>query len=631
MWHRISTVNLTQRRFVIAVLAVLGIAISLTYLPIFQMGFVSDDFTFVKLMHFTAKSALVQDNFGVWLADFVKWSLNDLTDGVATLRPIRMVSMWGDYLAYGAEPLGYHITSLLLHWGTSFVVFLIALELSRKKSIAFLAGVLFAILPIHTSDVAWVAARYHVIGGLFFALGFYFYLKAGERRFYFLAIAAFVLALFANEATIAFPLAIAWYEIVYRQSSTKLFSWDTAKRLLPFWLIPIGYVGLRFLLLGQFGGPPYARYDRFDLEYKLSGYVMYTVAPLLTDITWEQTLWLLTGLVCLLLLYRSRRLVVFGILWIPIVLAVFISLPAEERYYYIPSIGLVLALAAILADPVPFWSSLSRWAGIGLATILLIVYGVSLYQGNENWRNASRITERIIAQVKQEHPKLANNSHLVFVNLPKRLRRAFVFFTGIGDAMKLSYDNLTLSVIDTDHFPILTNDLDRTYFFEYDDQKLTERPELVEQLRNRKTCASNQNMGWEFDQETQGWEPWNDLDAFQVKDGQLEMQATGSDPSLGSPVLEIETKSLRSIQVTMSVRSQATAPTGALYWQTLDMDDFSPAALQTFPVIPDGATHTYDVTLALDANSNKPLVRLRLDPIDSTGEIRIDSIRVTCK
>lgn len=620
----------------VLVCALLGIVIAVAYLPAFQMGFVSDDFAYLKLVHFTAQDSLAQDNFGVWFADFAKWSLHDLTESSATLRPIRMWSMWGDYLAFGLEPLGYHFTSVVIHWGTSVLVYLIGLQLSRKESfshkerVAILAGLLFAVLPIHSSDVSWVAARYHVLGGFLFALGFFFYLKAHRRRFHRLASVTFVLALFANEGTIAFPLAVTLYEIVYRQSARTFLSRDTARRLLLFWLIPLGYIALRFLLLGQFGGPLYARYDRLDLEYKVSGYVMYAVAPLLTDITWQQTLWLIAGILVVFLLYRSRRPVVLGILWMLSVLAVFIALPAEERYFYIPSIGLVLALAAILVDPIPRVARVSQFVGISLSVGLLLVYGVALYQGNENWRNASFVTERIISQVKQLHPVLEKDSHLFFVNLPSRLRRAFVFITGIEPAMQLAFDDPTLSASNSERFPVLTKDLGRTYFFEYDGQRVMERGDLVDQIRNRQTCEGDKAIGWEFEQEAQGWEPWNDIVAFGVQDGLLELRANGSDPILGSPLLEMDARPRHTVRVTMSVRTPSATPTGSLYWQTLDMADFSPAAVKDFGIIADGMMHVYDVPIDMGLGQRGPLVRLRLDPLDAIGDIQIDSIQVNC-
>ncbi len=621
----------SQRRL-LAILVVLGLVLAITCLPLREMGWVSDDFVYLKLIHFSAERTLPQGNLGAWWADFVHWSLNDLYDGNFAIRPIRMGLMWVDYFAWHLQPFGYHLTSLLLHLLTSFVVFLLGWQLLRNQWTGFLAALLFAILPIHASDVAWVAARYHIICGLFFALSFCFYLKSHKPFFYILSLLLFVAAILSNEAGAILPLVMVVYEILYHNQETG-FARQAARRLLPFGIIVLAYIGLRFLLFGQLGGPSYSKFDDLAPAYKFAGYVVFVTDPLFTSISNEQALWGAAFLLAIFSLYRSRRAVVLGSSWMLITILGFISLPVEERYFYIPSIGLALALASILADPIPKLPNLSRWLRPALILGLIVVYSAALYLRNENWRNASRITERVVSQVKMLHPTLPSGARLVFVGVPERLRRAFVFLTGIDSAMQLAYDDPSLDASLAKDFPILTADLDKTYFFEYDNNKIRERTDLVDNLRSRPTCSNaTPAIVWKFATDAQGWEPWNDLTDFGVKDGGLEMRVSGANPMIGGPIVELAPQHFADVQLTLSARASTSELQGALYWQTASMNDFSPAFNRTFVIKADGIAHIYDLRFDdVGSSLEEKIVRLRLDPSKTPAEIRIDSISVLCK
>jgi hypothetical protein len=615
-----------------AIFLLLGVAVAITSIPLRQMGWVSDDFSYLSLIHFTAERTLPQGNLSAWWADFVHWSLNDLVDGVFVIRPIRMWSMWADYFVWYLQPFGYHLTGLLLHLGTSFAMFLVGWQLTRNQLTGFLAALFFAILPIHSSDMAWVAARYHLLCGLFFGLSLCFYLKRRRPALYVMSLVMSAGAILSNEAGVILPLVLVAYEIVYHGHEPG-FARRTVGSLLPFFAIVIAYVGLRFLLNGQAGPPGYSWFDNLALAYKFAGYVMFVTDPLLTNITYEQALLGAVFLLVLFGLYHSRREVVFGSAWMLVTILGFIPLPVEERYFYIPSMGLTLALVSILANPIVRFPDLSRWLQAALVLGLVVAYGTALYSRDENWRNASRITERVVSQVKRLHPILPSGARLVFVGVPQRLRRAFVFLTGLEPAMQLAFDDPSLHASLVESFPILTDDLGKTYFFEYDNNRIQERVDLVDDLRARRTCLGGAPaIVWRFATDAQGWEAWSDLANFGIRDGGLEMKVSGANPMIGGPVIEVARQQFAGVQLTMSARAPTPHLQGTLYWQTANMSDFSPAFNRPFTIQADGVTHTYDLRFDNPGSSlEAKVVRLRIDPGNTPADIRIDSISVLCK
>src|SRR5712691_6416074 len=107
--------------------------------------------------------------------------------------PLTWMTFGLDYLLWGMNPLGYHLTSLLLHAANAVVFFFIVRRLltralsspsERGYALAVCAGVaalVFAIHPLRVESVAWVTERRDVLSGLFYLVTILVYLRACER------------------------------------------------------------------------------------------------------------------------------------------------------------------------------------------------------------------------------------------------------------------------------------------------------------------------------------------------------------------------------------------------------------------------------------------------------------------
>src|SRR3989442_9571956 len=97
-----------------------------------------------------------------------------------------------DCLLWGMNPVGYHLTSLLLHATSAVVVFFLArrfltLALPRASGrgqaltvSAGFAALVFAIHPLRVESVAWATEQRDVLSGLFYLLTLLTYLRACE-------------------------------------------------------------------------------------------------------------------------------------------------------------------------------------------------------------------------------------------------------------------------------------------------------------------------------------------------------------------------------------------------------------------------------------------------------------------
>jgi hypothetical protein len=616
-----------SRHWLAATFVVSVVLIAVGYAPIFQKQFLQEDFVQVGIRHFDAQAAAQSGKWDAWLALAWKWGFIAPVTKRAVIRVLRDWTMWVDYFTWHLQPLGYHFTNLLLHALISFAVTLLMWRLTQARCAAALAGILFAVMSIHPEAVADIPSRGHELVALMMVLALVFYTRLPSRTAWMWGSLCLVLALLSVETALTLPLLFLVYDLIYKRAE----GWrGIAKRQAPFWLILFAYVGLRVLLFGRGGGTP-ALDAMATWTYFWSGYTQYASDPFITDIVLWQTVVVNLFFLALLLVYRQRREVVFGFLWIPIPLLVAFAFPPQERYFYVPSVGLAIALAGILVNPLPRLK-FSRALGAGLAAVLILVYTVSLFRLNENWRNASQLAQNILAQVHALHPTFPDNANIVFVGLPARARRAPVFSdpSNIHYAIALTYNNPTLQATAANAFPPYADQPDRTFFFEYDERALSERTDLEAQLRQNLACANGvSEIAWNFDGDAQNWEQWNETANARVENGQWMFDATGSDPILGSPLINVRGTRLGALTITMRVRADHSPLTGQVYWRTRTMDDFSPALVQNFDVIADNAAHTYEITLPVSRGD--VITQLRLDPTDAPAQIAIASITLACK
>jgi tetratricopeptide (TPR) repeat protein len=102
-------------------------------------------------------------------------------------QPLTWVTLGLDYLLWGMDARGYHLTSLALHVINAFCVYALARTLlppvpsGLASAAAAGAGALaFAIHPLRVESVAWVSERRDVLSGLFYVLTLLAYVRAAS-------------------------------------------------------------------------------------------------------------------------------------------------------------------------------------------------------------------------------------------------------------------------------------------------------------------------------------------------------------------------------------------------------------------------------------------------------------------
>src|SRR5207253_2835464 len=139
--------------------------------------------------------------------------------------PLTWMTLGLDYLLWGMNPVGYHLTSLLLHAANAVVFFFVVRWLLARAlpspsehgyALAVSSGVaalVFAIHPLRVESVAWVTERRDVLSGLFYLVAILLYLRACERGargrgWYWLSVAVFGCALLSKSMVVNLPIVL---------------------------------------------------------------------------------------------------------------------------------------------------------------------------------------------------------------------------------------------------------------------------------------------------------------------------------------------------------------------------------------------------------------------------------------
>ena len=149
-----------------ASLAVLALAAGVVYWPALSGGFIFDDEPLLT------GSALVKASDGLYRMWFTSQPID--------YWPMTNSSFWLEWRLWGVQSAGYHVTNLLLHFGSALLVWAILRRLAIPG--AWLAAALFLVHPVNVESVAWIAQRKNTLSMVFFLLSILWYLNGEFGR-----------------------------------------------------------------------------------------------------------------------------------------------------------------------------------------------------------------------------------------------------------------------------------------------------------------------------------------------------------------------------------------------------------------------------------------------------------------
>jgi len=426
-WKGIQSLT---RQPIVHLIALAAVVCAL-YAPSTQVGFFNDDPT----GHFS------------WMEHRSLLRLFTSASGYPFYRPLTFVLWKALYALLGRyEPLGFHLLNVFFHALNCALVWMLGYALTREKSYALLAGLLFACFPFSYEAVGYAGALFHPLVTFLILVTLLLYHESKQRNSTVLFGSAhliLVLAVFTHENGAIAPLLIlAWEALAWGGGQ------PFHRRAWTFLLESVLFFGLWLIM-------PRSPLDDSLLQPLSSMWasalhffqaIVHPVAPLAVSLAarWgmgREVALLAVGLVGLgavyLLAHLSRLRDLFVL---TLVLALLTALPAvlflegayvsgSPRLYYLTAVGTSLLWGTAGLGMVRLVQNRSRWLRYGTYLVLAVLvlallrFDVDFVLCRQGFY--LRVTE-LMHMISDAATAAPPDKELVYINLP-------LYFSSAGE------------------------------------------------------------------------------------------------------------------------------------------------------------------------------------------------------
>ena len=156
-----------------------------------------------------------------------------------------MLWMFVNYMLFGLNATWWHLTTILVHLGATFMVYLLARRLLKDQWTALITALIFGLHPVHIEAVAWAAGVTEPLLALFLIPAFLFYLnwresdsstetrlaaKRKRRKWLGASLAFYAVAIFEKETALVLPMLVFVYEWIYSGGESQKISFAARVR-----------------------------------------------------------------------------------------------------------------------------------------------------------------------------------------------------------------------------------------------------------------------------------------------------------------------------------------------------------------------------------------------------------------
>lgn len=414
--------------------------------------FVSDDFGFVSYyLSFPLRS---------WPELFFRdWSDGIWSPQVNELRPVAALTFIADARLWGVNSGGYHLTNVILHVVCSGMVMAIAARaFGGDRLKALVAGLLFALHPVHREAVVWITGRVDMLAAAGFLFGFYGFLRYREdavRGWLALAWCGFAFGIFAKESCLILPVVALAYDLPSIAGRRRL---QAAAPYVGWGLLIVFYAYCR-----SFGMDAIYEPERINVwggvSKLLERGLPYAGAMLFTrDVIFWARYWLepyagelavggavtLAALAVWTLARDSRRTLVrstlfFAVVWPALNAAPLVITYFSLRHLYIVAAGFAIGVTMLLAS---VWPRRRTFAVASTAVIVLAA--AQLFHGMRLWQDAQS-QSRGIAETVAEVARQASPGDVLLLDVPASYQGRWVWAWATPFALKPPFQSEDLT------------------------------------------------------------------------------------------------------------------------------------------------------------------------------------------
>jgi tetratricopeptide (TPR) repeat protein len=382
--------SLKKRSVYVGVIVIFLLTL-IVYTPILKNGFVWDDIDYVS-ENTLIRSLRIQSLYGM-LTSF----------HAGNWHPLTWLSHAIDYAIWGLNPLGHHLTNIILHGLNILLVFFLTIKLIVKAKevngtsspskmpllistqaliVSGVTALLFGLHPLHVESVAWIAERKDLLCTFFVLLCISSYLSYSSsvvkrhRWIWFnTCLLLFIFALMSKPMAVTLPVILLLLDI-YPLNRISLYLSKTGKKLsvflekIPFFALSIA--SSIITIIAQHSGGAIKSLEHFHIDTRLLNavrslifYLEKIIAPVKlvpfypfpTDIHWLDLPYLLSTLLvlvitglCLWKVKQEKYLFFSAWLYYVVTLLPVLGIiqvgtqAAADRYTYLPSLSIFLLI-----------------------------------------------------------------------------------------------------------------------------------------------------------------------------------------------------------------------------------------------------------------------------------------------
>ncbi len=348
-------------------------------------------------------------------------------------RSLRYFTYYLDYLLSGHGVTSFHISNIIYHGLTSFLVFIFAFQLMEDFYASLISALVFCVHPVQTECVAYISGRKELLVGIFYLLTLILFFKGRKEKsslFYIFTFLSFLLAFISKEITVTIIAVCFLLDcLFFNEDKNLLKSVKNTFKKRRFFYGTFAVGGLLAILAlfttpyleirNEFYGS--SVYTHYLTAIKIQGiYLKQIFAPFELIVDYSSTSFLFRSvfelsvigsiLAILILifgavkLWKKKKIITFSIVWYFITISpVSQIIPyhelMSEHYLYLPLMGFALILGLVFSKLFRHKNQALKIAAVVVFALIIIGYGVKTFLRNKDWQNTYTLYKKTVKQV----------------------------------------------------------------------------------------------------------------------------------------------------------------------------------------------------------------------------------------
>ncbi|MFN2623903.1 MAG: tetratricopeptide repeat protein [Chthoniobacterales bacterium] len=358
----------------------------------------------------------------------------------ANWHPLTWLSHMADSQLFGLHAGGHLFVNSLLHVVNAVLLFLFLSRVTRARWQSAIVAALFALHPLHVESVAWASERKDTLStafGLLCLLAYGRYVLAPSWKKYAVVALWLALGLMAKPMLVTLPFVLLLLDywpfgrLAWKPTLSTRAVWPLIREKLPLLLLVVPSMWVTYVAQAHGGAVSGLTIEPLSwrLANALRSYAKYlfltfwprdlaiyypTVHDTIPIWQWGLALVLLLAISLLVLTNaRKRPYLIVGWLWFVVTLLPVIGLvrvgsqAMADRYTYIPSIGLFIALVFGVADLAAAWR-LRRLLIVSASAIAVLVLTCLTALQISRWRDSETLFSYVLS-INSQNAVAQNN------------------------------------------------------------------------------------------------------------------------------------------------------------------------------------------------------------------------------